>query len=147
MEDHRDSMENKADWVLLVEDNDDEANLALRAFGRTSIAAEIVHAANADEAMKTLQARPNPPRAAFLDVKLPGMSGLDLLDWIRSQGNLKHIPVIVLVGSGDHNTFLKAVHIGANSLVRKEVDYDLYMQNIGLAYRYWMCVNVPAMLL
>lgn len=147
MEDRRDSMGNKADWVLLVEDNDDEANLALRAFKKTAVAAEVVHATDAAEAMNILQTRPSSPRVAFLDVRLPGMSGLELLDWIRSQQNLRHIPVIVLVGSGDHHTFTKALHTGANSLVRKEVDYDLYMQNIGLAYRYWMCVNVPALLL
>jgi two-component system, response regulator len=136
-------MERSAQWVLLVEDNEDEASLAKRAFGRTGIESEVVVASDGHEAIEILKGRQdNPPRVAFFDVRLPGMSGLDVLEWMRSQASLRYVPAIVLVGSGDLEMLRRALDMGANSLVRKEVDYDLYIEKIGMAYRYWLSVNL-----
>lgn len=129
-------------WILLVEDSEDEAQLALRALGRSGAAHEPCIARDGDEAIGLLSDSPGAPAAAFLDVKLPGMSGLDVLAWIRSSETHRRVPVVVFVAGTDEELFRRALELGANSLIRKELDYDAYMERVGLAFRYWLTVNV-----
>src|SRR3954451_17493177 len=87
-------------WFLLVEDNEDEERLAVRAFKRAIPEGEVVVAHDGEEAQDLLgNSKSNPPTFVLLDIKLPKVSGLEVLEWMRKQPPFVSVPAIVMVGS------------------------------------------------
>jgi two-component system, response regulator len=130
-------------WFLLVEDNEDEERLAARAFKKAGIDGELVVAKDGEEAIDVLGKAGNGdlPAFALLDIKLPKVSGLDVLDWMRKDERFTSVPAVVLVGSVGAIDLSSIYARGANSLVRKELDYEIYMNRMVPTLQYWLQVN------
>jgi two-component system, response regulator len=140
-----------SDVILLVEDNDDDADLTMMAFNEANIGNPIVRAKDGVEALNYLFARGsyqnrNPlaaPVVVLLDLKMPRLGGLEVLKEIRSSASIRHLPVVILTSSDEDNDRLAAYDNHVNSYVRKPVDYDQFVaatRHLGL---YWTVTNVP----
>jgi two-component system response regulator len=132
----------RRNWFLLVEDNEDEERLALRAFKRAEIHGEVIVARDGEEAQRILEeAVGRLPAFVLLDIKLPKISGLEVLEWMRRRPEFVTVPAIVLVGSAGATNLNDIYSIGANSLVRKELEYEVYMERMVPTLKYWAEVN------
>lgn len=133
--------------ILLVEDNDDDADLTAMAFREANVSNPIVRVRDGVEALAQLYgnegAPPVLPVVVLLDIKLPRVGGLDVLKSIRTHEATKHLPVVILTSSDEDRDRLEAYAHFANSYVRKPVDYDRFVtasRELGL---YWTVTNVP----
>ena len=137
--------------ILLVEDNDDDAELAMRAFHRAKVTNPLIRARDGVEALDYLFGRGKHaerdvrdlPAVTLLDLKLPKVGGLEVLEAIRADERTKHLPVVILTSSNEDKDRLSAYDHFANSYVIKPVDYD---QFVGAALQlglYWMVLNAP----
>jgi two-component system response regulator len=137
--------------ILLVEDNDDDAELTELAFKRAQIQSHIVRAKDGFEALDYLRGRGahrdrdprDLPAVILLDLNLPRMRGLEVLKAIREDARAKLVPVVILSSSDEENDRVGAYGNHANSYVRKPVDHGDFsraVQSLGL---YWLAVNLP----
>jgi two-component system response regulator len=135
--------------ILLVEDNDDDAELTLRALRRNKVANEVVRLADGVEALEYLSAngrfegrnRYEVPDLVLLDIKLPRVNGLEVLRSMRSDGANGGIPVVVLSSSVEQRDLEEAYALGANSYVQKPVDFDRFVDAVGQIGSYWLTLN------
>jgi CheY-like chemotaxis protein len=135
--------------ILLVEDDSSDAELLIRAFKKAGVQNPIRHLDNGDAALFYLQGidtyidrDKNPlPALILLDLKLPGMSGLELLRWLRQQKNLRRIPVLVLTSENDARLMDAAYDAGANSYLLKSVSPDEIERVVNLITNYWLNLN------
>jgi CheY-like chemotaxis protein len=131
--------------ILLVEDNPDDEALMLRAFQRSKLANRIDVARDGAEALAYLVgpvARPM-PTLVILDLKLPKVDGLEVLRRLRAEERTRTLPVVVLTSSREEQDLVESYRLGANSYVRKPVDFMQFAdatQTLGL---YWLVVNEP----
>ncbi len=138
--------------ILLVEDNDDDAELTVLAFRRGRISNPIVRLANGLEAIDWLLCRGahkdrNPtdlPALILLDLNLPGMGGNEVLKTIRSNPRLKRLSVVVLTSSDEDENLASAYDNHANSYVRKPVDQRQFAETARQLGLYWIVLNAPA---
>ena len=135
--------------ILLVEDNQDDEELAVLAFERSRIANEMVvvrdgqealdyffgTAANAGQDAKVL------PQLVLLDLKLPKVSGLEVLRRLRADPRTRRLPVVVLTSSREEEDMLTSYDCGANSYVRKPVDFARFAEAIHQLQMYWLVLN------
>lgn len=131
--------------ILLVEDNDDDADLTAMAFREANISNPIVRARDGVEALSRLHGASSEPLpvVVLLDLKLPKVGGIEVLKSIRENEATKHLPVVVLTSSNEDRDRMDAYAHFANSYVRKPVDYDAFVvasRELGL---YWTVTNVP----
>ena len=135
--------------ILLIEDDDDHVALTLRALRTNRIANDVVVARDGEEARDYLfglgkhaeRDITSCPELILLDLKLPKISGLDLLRRIRAHDSTRMVPVVVLTSS-DHDTDIATSYgLGANSYVRKPVDYQDFMESLRQLSMYWLVVN------
>lgn len=144
-------MKERNETILLVEDNPDDVELAMRAFQKNKIANEMVIARDGIEALDYLFCQGayaerdirNKPRLILLDLKLPKLDGLQVLEKIRADVNTKLIPVVILTSSKEEYDLAQSYKNGANSYVRKPIDFNDFVEavrNIGL---YWLLINEP----
>jgi CheY-like chemotaxis protein len=142
-------MNNKV--ILLVEDNPDDVKLTLRALSKRNILNEVVVAHDGAEALEYLfctgtYADRNDrllPAVVLLDLKLPKIEGLEVLRRIRANDRTKLLPVVILTSSIEERDLIEGYSNGANSFVRKPVDFNQFadaIQHMGL---YWLVVNEP----
>jgi len=142
---------NAENSILLVEDNDDDAELTLMAFKRARVSNPLIRARDGVEALDFLFARGayagrdkrEMPAVVLLDLNLPRIGGLDVLKAIRSDEHIGHLPVVILTSSDEEKDRLAAYKQFANSYVRKPVDYDQFAvaaRDLGL---YWLVLNRP----
>lgn len=135
--------------ILLVEDNADDAELAIRALRKRGIAGPVRLAKDGAEALEFLFGLgPNgadvdvrKPRVVFLDLKLPKVSGLDVLRRLRQDETMKAIPVVVLTSSQEEADVREAYLSGANSYVVKPVEFESFMEAVGSMGHYWLVLN------
>ena len=135
--------------ILLVEDEPADAQLLMRAFQRAGVQNPIKHLPRGDTALGYLEGvNPYSDRALhplpilmILDLKLPGMSGLELLRWIRQQRHLRRIPVLVLTSETDDALMGSAYDAGANSYLRKSFDAVEIDRVVKLIVNYWLSLN------
>ena len=138
--------------VLLVEDNDDDIQLTRRAFKKHHIANELHVMTDGQQAVDFLfaagqYAQRDPedlPHVVLLDLKLPRLDGLEVLRRIRENPRTRYLPVVVLTSSNEERDLVESYRLGANSYVRKPVDFEqfaLAAQQLGL---YWMVLNIAA---
>jgi two-component system response regulator len=129
--------------ILLVEDNPDDERLALRALRRGKLANEILVARNGEEAL-TLVFSLNPqPSVVLLDLKLPKIDGLEVLRQIRANPATRLLPVVMLTSSSEDRDIIESYNLGANSYVRKPVDFDQFTEAVCQLGLYWALVNEP----
>lgn len=135
--------------ILLVEDNPNDVELTLRAFEKNKIANEIVVASDGEEALDYLFATgayadrdPNAwPEVVLLDLKLPKMHGLDLLQRLRADARTKRLPVVILTSSNEEKDLIASYDLGANSFVRKPVDFAQFADASRQLGLYWLVLN------
>ncbi len=136
--------------VLLVEDNPDDARLALTALRTNRIVNEVVVARDGEEARDYLfglgtYAGRDPrecPELVLLDLKLPKIDGLDVLRRMRADERTRYTPVVVLTSSDEEEDVVRSYRLGANSFVRKPVDYERFIDALQSAAVYWLVINV-----
>jgi len=134
--------------VLLVEDNPDDELLTLRAFKKNNISNDVVVARDGAEALAYLFCEgvhasrpPELPEMVLLDLKLPKIDGLEVLRRLRADPRTALLPVVVLTSSKQEEDLLKSYELGANSYVRKPVEFEAFLhavRNLGL---YWLVIN------
>lgn len=137
--------------ILLVEDDVDDAALAQDALSRSRIANDVMHVPDGESARDYLFALgrwssrdpDDCPELILLDLKLPRMSGLDLLRRIRAHESTKLTPVVVLTSSPDDEDIARSYGLGANSYVRKPVDFTAFRRAIEELAVYWLLINQP----
>ena len=137
--------------ILLVEDNPDDAELTLRAFKESKTLSEIVVATDGEQALDYLfatgsYANRDPkitPDVVLLDLKLPKVDGLGVLQRMRANSRTRRLPVVVLTSSNEETDILRSYDLGANSFVQKPVDFGQFLiaaRQLGL---YWLGLNEP----
>ena len=135
--------------ILLVEDNPDDEALTLRALNKNRVANDIVVVRDGVEALDYLfasgsYAGRDPfelPQVVLLDLKLPKVDGLEVLRRIRSDPRTHMLPVVILTSSREEQDLIQAYSNGANSYVRKPVDFNQFVEAIGQLGLYWLVLN------
>jgi two-component system response regulator len=139
--------------ILLVEDNPDDEALTLRALKQNNIANRVVVAHDGVEALDYLLGTgahvgrdlEDRPQLVLLDLKLPRLDGLGLLQRLRSDARTKFLPVVVLTSSKEEHDMVKSYSLGANSYVRKPVDFRQFAEAVRHLGLYWLVLNeIPA---
>ena len=130
--------------ILHVEDNPDDVMLMNLAFNRAGVSAKLHVVNDGDEAIAALRSANSgaEPICVLLDVKLPRVSGLEVLAWIRNQPHLKRLPVILLTSSSQTADINRAYDLGANSFLVKPPDLDSLTQLVKTVAHYWVHTNV-----
>ena len=142
---------NSTKAILLVEDNPSDADLTKRAFARGHISNELVIAEDGQEALDYLRgegayagrAVSETPAVVLLDLKLPKVSGLEVLRQIRADARLRRVPVVILTSSKEEEDVGAGYDLGVNSYVRKPVDFKEFQPAIANLGLYWLILNEP----
>lgn len=131
--------------ILLVEDNKNDELLALRAFKKAAIKSDIDVARDGAEAMNYLfsdnEETKTIPELILLDLNLPKVNGLEVLKRLKSDQNTSHIPVIVMTSSDEGSDVQNSYLFGANSYIRKPVDFQDFLSLISRLTVYWLSLN------
>jgi two-component system response regulator len=130
--------------ILLVEDNPDDEALALVAFGKLGMARCVSVARDGQEALDHLARTEELPSLVLLDLKLPRLDGLEVLRRMRAQARMRSVPVVVLTTSCEPSDIEQAILLGANSYVRKRIDFGDFQDAISRIAFYWMNLNERA---
>jgi CheY-like chemotaxis protein len=144
-------MANEQSVILLVEDNADDEALTLRALRRANVRNEVVVARDGVEALDYLfSASPHGggdtpvlPRVVLLDLKLPRIDGLEVLRRLRADDRTKLLPVVILTSSNEEEDRIAGYRFGANSYVRKPVDFGQFAEAVRQLGLYWLLLNEP----
>jgi two-component system response regulator len=130
--------------ILLVEDNSSEELLTARALKNSGVPVAVLVARDGEEALaKLLPPEPSPlPDLVLLDLKLPKVSGLEVLQKLRAAPRTKTIPVVVLSSSTKHEDVTAAYHHGCNGYLAKGVDYIHFLDAARIALQYWLVHNI-----
>jgi two-component system response regulator len=136
--------------ILLVEDNPDDEALTLRALKRNNILNEVIVARDGAEALDYLFAQgeyndrnaSQLPEVVLLDLKLPKIDGLDVLRRIRSDPQTRRMAVVILTSSNEERDIISGYDLGANSYIRKPVDFNQFMEAVRQLGVYWLVLNV-----
>ena len=136
--------------VLLVEDNEDDIDLTLRALSKNRIANEVVVARDGVEALDYLHGRGAhagrdtrvQPAVVLLDLKLPRVDGLEVLEQMRKDPRTASTPVVILTSSAEESDIATGYQRGVNSYIRKPVDFDEFIKAMGQVGMYWLLLNV-----
>jgi two-component system response regulator len=135
--------------ILLVEDNPDDVALTLRALKSNNITNDVVIAEDGAKALDYLfgadgsGGSDGPPAVVLLDLKLPKMNGLEVLRRIRSEERTRLLPVVILTSSDEERDVIDGYSLGANSYVRKPVDFVEFTQAAKQLGLYWLLMNRP----
>jgi CheY-like chemotaxis protein len=137
--------------ILLVEDNPDDEALTLRAMHKNRLTNPVVVAHDGVEALDYLFATgeyanrdaTDLPAVILLDLKLPKLDGLEVLRRLRANERTRLIPVVVLTTSNEEKDIVNSYSLGANSYVRKPVDFEQFTDAVGKLGMYWLLINEP----
>jgi two-component system response regulator len=137
--------------ILLVEDNQDDVDLTIRAFLKNNITNRIIVAKDGVEALDYLRGTgkyagrnvKDLPVVILLDLKLPKITGLEVLRNIRQDEFTRLIPVVILTSSAEQKDVLEGYRLGANSYVQKPVDFEQFAEAVKFLGLYWLLWNKP----
>ncbi len=139
-------MEAKDVKVLLVEDNPDDVELTLLAFKKYNLVNKIIVAKDGEEALDIIFQRKKGgkgkvPGLILLDLKLPKVDGLEVLRQVKSDPEIKLIPVVVLTSSNEDKDLVESYRLGVNSYILKPVDFEKFTEAIRQLGLYWLLLN------
>jgi two-component system response regulator len=137
--------------ILLVEDNPDDEELTLLAFKKNNIANEVFVARDGAEALDFLFGTGTyagrdlsvMPAVTLLDLKLPKVDGLEVLKRLRAHEHTRRLPVVILTSSREQQDIVESYNLGANSYIRKPVDFAQFMEATKQLGLYWLVLNEP----
>ena len=138
--------------ILLVEDNPDDEELTLRALSKSNVVNRVVVVRDGAEALDYLFRRGKHadrslnevPQLVLLDLKLPKLGGLEVLRALRADDRTKLLAVVILTSSVEDQDLLRCYDLGANSYIRKPVDFTQFVEAIRQVGLYWLVLNQPA---
>ncbi|MGV3617369.1 MAG: response regulator [Fimbriimonas sp.] len=128
-------------WFLVVEDNPDDEHLARRAFGLSDHAERLLVARNGEEALKVLAENPS-PIFVLLDLKLPRLSGVEVLMAMKDDERLRTIPVVVFSSSNERSDVGACYDLGCSAFVRKPLDYEEFIATFNTMLTFWLSINI-----
>ena len=137
--------------ILLVEDNQDDIDLALHALRQGKLANSIFVVRDGEEALDFLFCRGAfsqrsfdfPPKLVLLDLKLPKVDGLQVLKEAKGDPRTKTIPIVIMTSSKEERDMVESYNSGVNSYIQKPVDFDQFRNTVKTLGMYWMVVNQP----
>ena len=137
--------------ILLVEDNRDDEELTLRAFVKSNVTNPVVVVRDGEEALDYLFARgpyappakTETPQVILLDLKLPKVDGLEVLRQVRTEPKTRLLPVVILTSSVEDQDLVRGYGLGANSYIRKPVDFNQFVEAVKQLGLYWLVLNQP----
>ena len=133
--------------ILLVEDNPDDVELTKRALARSNVASDLVVARDGAEALDYLFSAGGDdhqlPQLVLLDLKLPKVDGLEVLQRVREDKRTRLLRVIVLTSSNEDEDKLRSYNLGASSFVRKPLDFGEFVEAARQLGQYWLVLNEP----
>ena len=135
--------------ILLVEDNPNDAELALRALKKNNLANKIHHVKDGAEALDFIYCTGayagrnmmKKPKVIFLDLKLPKVDGLEILHKVKSDERTRTIPIVVLTSSHEERDLVESYQFGVNSYIVKPVEFDKFVNAVAQLGMYWMLLN------
>ena len=135
--------------ILLVEDNPDDEALAIRALKKSNLANDIAVARDGVEALEFLfcegsHAGRDPrdaPVVVLLDLKLPKVDGLEVLKRVKSDERTRRLPVVIMTSSSEEQDIINSYDLGANSYIRKPVDFNQFTEAVAQLGLYWLVLN------
>lgn len=137
-------------WILLVEDSPNDAEMALRAMSANQASRDVIVARDGAEALDCLFRRGSfqgqesgNPTLVILDLKMPRVDGLEVLQQMRSDPALRHIPVVMFTSSREETDVTRSYQFGANAYIVKPVDFKRFHSVVQEIRRYWMEINEP----
>lgn len=142
-------MDNQEVEILIIEDNPNDAELTLRALRKQNLANNVVHLHDGVEALDFLFGKgkyisrtvSNVPKVILLDLKMPKINGLEVLEKIKADPLTRAIPVVILTSSAEDPDIKKAYDLGANSYIVKPVEFNKFSQTVADLGLYWMVIN------
>ena len=142
-------MKHEKDFILLVEDNPDDEALTLRAFRKNNIKNEIVVVRDGAEALDFLHGKGayegrdtnTQPQVILLDLNLPKVDGLSVLRQLRGSQLTRLLPIVILTSSKEEQDMISGYSLGANSYIRKPVDFNEFIEAVRQLGLYWLLLN------
>lgn len=138
--------------ILLVEDSMNDAELAIRELKKNNLANNLFHVKDGEEAIDFIFATGKyaetrdvayPPKVVLLDIQLPKINGIEVLEKIKSDERTKHVPVVMLTSSKEDPDIKKCYALGANSYIVKPVNFEGFAEAIKNLGFYWLLLNQP----
>lgn len=144
-------MSNKTVLILLIEDNPDDEELTLLAFEQSQMSSEVVVARDGVEALDYLFGTGKfadrnldvMPALVLLDLQLPRINGLEVLQRLRTEERTKFLPVVILTTSNEQQDLINSYKLGCNSYIRKPVDFEQFQIAVQQLGMYWLLLNEP----
>jgi len=135
-------------YILLIEDNADDIDLTQRAFGKNHIANDVVVVRDGAQAIEylfdpALAGSRGLPALILLDLNLPKLSGLEVLQKIRGHEATRVVPTVILTSSKQEEDLVEGYRLGVNSYVRKPVDFNEFVEAVRQVGLYWLVLNEP----
>lgn len=135
--------------ILLVEDNNSDAELTIRALKKNNLANNLFHVKDGAEALNFIYCKgdfqhrnhAHKPKLILLDLKMPKIDGLEVLRILKSDTDTRHIPVVILTSSKEEKDLLESYQLGANSYIQKPVEFDKFVKSIVDIGLYWVILN------
>ncbi len=133
---------NAAVEILLVEDNPDDANLAIRALKKNNLANHLLHLEDGQQALDYIFNDENSmPRLILLDLKMPKVDGIEVLKKLKADERKKLIPVVMLTSSKEESDIVKTYQLGVNAYIVKPVDFDQFVKAVTDLGLFWLVLN------
>lgn len=140
--------------ILLVEDNPNDAELAIRALKKRNLANNLIHVEDGQAALDFLfgtgayegRDTSHLPKVVLLDLKLPKVGGIEVLRRLRAEPRTKLLPVVVLTSSREGRDVIETYELGANSFIVKPVDFENFSEAVSNLGMYWLLLNEPPIL-
>jgi CheY-like chemotaxis protein len=145
-------MNGKQIEILLIEDNDEDLELTMHALRKEKFANSIEVARDGEEALELIfgegglaarAAAGRPPKLILLDLKLPKINGLEVLERIKGDPRTRTIPVVIMTSSKEDRDLVNGYGLGANSYIQKPVDFDEFRETVNRIGFYWLLINQP----